>query len=99
MLAYAEEGVALCREQNFALWLGGARAQRGWALVELGHIEEGVNEIRRGINDRLATDRRPIAQGVPRSILTGLRPRPARRGTASRSGRQRGDDNSAGCFA
>jgi hypothetical protein len=47
MLAYAEEGVALCREQNFALWLGGARAQRGWALVELGHIEEGVNEIRR----------------------------------------------------
>ena len=42
MLAYAEEAVALCREHNFALWLGGARVQRGWALVELSHIEEGA---------------------------------------------------------
>jgi len=55
MLAYAEEGVALCEEQNFALWLGGATAQRGWALVELGHLEEGVSEIRRGMNAWLAT--------------------------------------------
>ena len=55
MLAYAEEGVALCREQNFALWLGGATAQRGWALVELGHIEEGANEIRQGMEAWLAT--------------------------------------------
>ena len=55
MLACAEEGVALCREQNFALWLGGARVQRGWALVELGHLEAGVDEIRRGMNDWLAT--------------------------------------------
>jgi predicted ATPase len=55
MLAYAEEGIALCKEQNFALWLGGATAQRGWALVELGHLEEGVSEIRRGMNAWLAT--------------------------------------------
>jgi class 3 adenylate cyclase/predicted ATPase len=55
MLAYAEEGVVLCKEQNFALWLGGATAQRGWALVELGHIEEGTSEIRRGMNAWLAT--------------------------------------------
>ncbi|MBV8089822.1 MAG: tetratricopeptide repeat protein, partial [Alphaproteobacteria bacterium] len=55
MRAYAEEGVALCREQNFALWLGGATAQRGWALVELGHIEEGVGEIRQGMDAWLAT--------------------------------------------
>ena len=55
MLAYAQEGVALCKEQNFALWLGGATAQRGWALVELGHLEEGVGEIRRGMNAWLAT--------------------------------------------
>jgi len=50
ILAYAEAAIALCREHNFALWLGGARVQRGWALVELGHIEEGANEIRRGLD-------------------------------------------------
>jgi class 3 adenylate cyclase/predicted ATPase len=55
MFAYAEEGVALCKEQNFALWLGGATAQRGWALVELGQIEEGAREILRGMNAWLAT--------------------------------------------
>jgi predicted ATPase len=55
MLAHAEEGVAICKEQNFALWLGGATAQRGWALVELGRIEEGASEIRRGMNAWLAT--------------------------------------------
>jgi predicted ATPase len=55
MLAYAEEAVALCREHNFALWLGGASVQRGWALVELGHVEEGANEIRRGLSAWQAT--------------------------------------------
>ncbi len=55
MLGYAEEAVALCREHNFAWWLGGARVQRGWALVELGRIEEGANEIRRGLNAWQAT--------------------------------------------
>jgi predicted ATPase len=55
MLAYAEEAVALCREHNFALWLGGASVQRGSALVELGHAEEGANEIRRGLSAWQAT--------------------------------------------
>jgi predicted ATPase/class 3 adenylate cyclase len=55
MLAYAEEGVTLCREQSFALWLGGATAQRGWALAEVGRVEEGLSEIRRGMNAWLAT--------------------------------------------
>jgi predicted ATPase len=55
MLACAEEGVAICQEQNFALWLGGATAQRDWALVELGRIEEGASELRRGMNAWLAT--------------------------------------------
>jgi predicted ATPase len=55
MLAYADEGIALCKEQKFALWLGGATAQRGWALVELGRIDEGVGEIRQGMDAWLAT--------------------------------------------
>ena len=55
MLAYAEEGIALCREQNFALWLGGVIAQRGWAMAELGRVEEGIAEIREGTQAWLAT--------------------------------------------
>jgi predicted ATPase len=55
MLAYAEEGIALCREQNFALWLGGVIAQRGSALAELGRVEEGIAEIREGMQAWLAT--------------------------------------------
>jgi class 3 adenylate cyclase/predicted ATPase len=55
MLAYAEEAVALCTGHNFALWLGGARVQRGWALVALGRVEEGAAEIRRGLTAWLAT--------------------------------------------
>lgn len=55
MLAYAEEGIALCKEQNFPLWLGGAAAQRGAALAELGHVEEAAHEIRQGLNAWLAT--------------------------------------------
>jgi predicted ATPase/class 3 adenylate cyclase len=55
MLAYAEEGIALCKQQNFPLWLGGAAAQRGAALAELGHVEEAAHEIRQGLNAWLAT--------------------------------------------
>jgi predicted ATPase len=53
--AYAEEGIVLCREQSFALWLGGVTAHRGWALAELGDVEEGLSEIRQGMNAWLAT--------------------------------------------
>jgi class 3 adenylate cyclase/tetratricopeptide (TPR) repeat protein len=53
--AYAEEGIALCREQDFALWLGGVTLHRGWALAELGRIEEGLREARQGVEAWLAT--------------------------------------------
>jgi tetratricopeptide (TPR) repeat protein len=52
-LAYAEEGVALCREQNFALWLGGARAQRGLGAGRAGSHRRGCQRNPPG-NKRLA---------------------------------------------
>src|SRR5262249_51720419 len=51
----AEEGMALCREQGFALWLGGATVHRGWALAELDRLDEGFDEARRGTEAWLAT--------------------------------------------
>ena len=53
--AYAEEGIALCREQSFALWLGGATVHQGWALAEMGHLKEGLSVIRQGMEAWLAT--------------------------------------------
>jgi predicted ATPase/class 3 adenylate cyclase len=52
---YAEEGIALCREQGFALWLGGATAHRGWALTELEQIDAGLSDVRQGLAAWLAT--------------------------------------------
>jgi TOMM system kinase/cyclase fusion protein len=51
----AEELLALSTEQGFALWVASATIMRGWVLVEQGQGEEGIAQIRRGLNAWQAT--------------------------------------------
>jgi len=46
---YAEEAIALCEENGFAEWLSQGRFCLGWALAELGQLEQGVRQIEAGI--------------------------------------------------
>jgi class 3 adenylate cyclase/predicted ATPase len=46
----AEALLALSSEQGFALWLAHGTVLRGWALVEQGRGEEGLAEIRQGLD-------------------------------------------------
>jgi class 3 adenylate cyclase/predicted ATPase len=45
----AERTVALATEFNFPLWLGGGRMLRGWARLDLGDVERGLDEIYQSI--------------------------------------------------
>jgi predicted ATPase len=51
----AEALMALSLEQGFPLWLAWATIWRGWALAEQGQGEEGIGQMRQGIDDYLAT--------------------------------------------
>ena len=53
--AHAEEAIVLSEEHGFAEWIPWGRFNRGWALAELGRVEEGVAEMEEGITgfDRL----------------------------------------------
>jgi class 3 adenylate cyclase/predicted ATPase len=46
----AEETIALCIDQGFALVLAIGTIRRGWALVQLGQGEAGTTQIRQGID-------------------------------------------------
>jgi DNA-binding SARP family transcriptional activator/predicted ATPase len=46
----ADVCLALSRERGMALWFAQATILRGWALAELGDIEDGIAEMRTGIN-------------------------------------------------
>jgi tetratricopeptide (TPR) repeat protein len=48
-LALAEESLAMSEEYGFAEWIPWGRFNRGWALAELGRMEEGVAEMAEGI--------------------------------------------------
>ena len=49
-LTHAEEALALSEEEHgFAEWIPWGRFNRGWALAELGRVEEGVAEMEEGI--------------------------------------------------
>ena len=53
--AYAEDSLSLCAEQGlgaYALW---SLLPRGWALAELGQVSEGIADIRKALDGRLAT--------------------------------------------
>ncbi len=45
----AEEAIALSEEHGLAEWLPWGRFHHGWALAELGQIEEGIAEMETGI--------------------------------------------------
>jgi class 3 adenylate cyclase/tetratricopeptide (TPR) repeat protein len=48
-LTLAEEAIALSDEHGFAEWIPWGRFNRGWALAELGRVEEGVADMTEGI--------------------------------------------------
>lgn len=55
VLEKAEAQVALTREEKFPLWLAGATVMRGWAWAQLGRVDEGIAEMRQGIDGWRAT--------------------------------------------
>ena len=57
-LACADESIRLAGEEGFSFWLAGGKVLRGWAMAEQGSADEGVAEIRRGLDEWLATGSR-----------------------------------------
>ncbi|MEA5537468.1 adenylate/guanylate cyclase domain-containing protein [Limnoraphis robusta Tam1] len=51
----AEAAIALASEQRFEFWLATGVIMQGWALVELGQTDLGINQLRRGIAAHAAT--------------------------------------------
>jgi predicted ATPase len=51
----AEATITLSTEHGFPLWLAQGTVSRGWALAEQGHGEEGIAQIRQGLNAYRAT--------------------------------------------
>jgi len=47
---YCNRTIALSAEHGFVHWKHQATMLRGWALTELGRIDEGLNEIRAGLD-------------------------------------------------
>jgi len=45
----AERTVVLASEYAFPLWLAGGQMLRGWASSNLGHVEQGLPEIRKSV--------------------------------------------------
>jgi predicted ATPase len=52
---WAERLITLSREQDFALWVAGGMLLHGWALTAQGRWEEGLAQMRQGLNDWRAT--------------------------------------------
>ena len=53
--AQAEAAIALATEQGFALWLAQGTFLRGWALAAQGQVEEGMAQMRQGLDALRAT--------------------------------------------
>jgi class 3 adenylate cyclase/predicted ATPase len=51
----AQRTVTLASEYEFPLWSAGGRMLRGWANSHLGHIEEGLPELRKSVRALEAT--------------------------------------------
>ena len=47
---YAETAMAFADERGFVRWLAGGMIGRGWALAEQGLIEEGIAQLRQGVD-------------------------------------------------
>jgi predicted ATPase len=55
---WAEKMLALATKHGFVLWKLGGSMYRGWALVEQRQAEEGIEQIRQGLNAYAATGAR-----------------------------------------
>jgi hypothetical protein len=47
--AHAQEALAISEENGFTYWLHRARVSHGWALTELGQLDEGIAEMDSGL--------------------------------------------------
>jgi class 3 adenylate cyclase/predicted ATPase len=65
-LKCAERELELAREQGFPLWIALAQIYRGWALARLGHSEEALVAIPKGIAGYRATG---AEMAVPRFLV------------------------------
>ena len=54
-LERAEAALSLGTEQGFALWVAAGMIWRGWALAEQGQGEEGISQMRQGLDAWRAT--------------------------------------------
>jgi tetratricopeptide (TPR) repeat protein len=45
-----EATIQLAREHGFVQWLAGGMCMRGWALAEQGFVEEGIKQLRQGMD-------------------------------------------------
>jgi predicted ATPase len=50
----AEEMLRLATQQGFTQWVAGGTLLRGWALVQQGAVDEGIAQLRQGLNAWLA---------------------------------------------
>src|SRR5262249_12500552 len=55
---------ALAADQGFLFYLAGGSVLRGWALVEYGRIEEGMEQIRQGFETGGTTRAHPRAYSL-----------------------------------
>jgi predicted ATPase len=49
VMEMVEKVIALSTEQGFPHWLAWGFSQRGWALVQLGQVEEGIAQLHQGL--------------------------------------------------
>jgi predicted ATPase len=49
--AHAQAAIALAEEHGFSEWQAWGHFHHGWAMTELGHLEDGVSEMEAGITD------------------------------------------------
>ena len=55
---HAESAIALADDYGLSVWVALSRIIRGWARVEQGEVEDGIDELRRGIAAYEATGAR-----------------------------------------
>jgi predicted ATPase len=65
VLDHVDELIALAMEQGFEYWLPLGLCRRGWALTELGQIEDGKAQLQRGI---AAMKGKMLKRGLPQHL-------------------------------
>ncbi|HTI75660.1 MAG TPA: AAA family ATPase [Mycobacterium sp.] len=66
-LEYADAALELCAEQGLDAYGNWSLLPRGWALAQLGQVSEGIADIRKALEGRLATGTRAV---LPRFLAS-----------------------------